>query len=286
NLKEVGSPLLAFAIGAAGLTLLLVAAGWGAQAKGAPPAPLEADELRLRLDKLSEDAGVRVQQAYVLSAARWRLANVFAAAGQSVHVTPALLQELTGREVDAVLALELVFLWRRRVRNFLVFIAYFLVMFLPVFALITLGSLLGLEIGRWLPLLGIFSLLLVPVHQFRLRRFGPSLDVDAVHRTGDVEALLTALAKLGRLRLLPLTSWRWHRRPDDDPLPWGRLDPLAQRFDIPPDRLEEIVAGPGTGVGVYASLTPSVTASAEQRGLPPENRADVLSPSRKSRSIF
>src|SRR5205807_544246 len=129
---------------------------------------------------------------------------------------PPLLEHLTRREVEAVLALELVYLWRRRVRNSLVVIACFLVMFLLALALVALGGLLGLEIERWLPLFGIFSLLLGPLQQFRLRRFGPSLDVDAVRRTGDAEALLTALAKLGRLRLLPVTSWRWHRRPADD----------------------------------------------------------------------
>ncbi len=81
--------------------------------------------------------------------------------------------------------------------------------------------------------------------------FAPALDRDVLAITGDPEALLTGLAKLHRLQLLPLGAGGKRSvfaGPVED---WPRLQDLADRADIPPERLQEILDRPGSGEDRY-----------------------------------
>ena len=69
---------------------------------------------------------------------------------------------------------------------------------------------------------------MAPGFRIRLRRFAPSLDAGAVALTGDPEALITALHKLGRHELLPL--YVGPRRTTPAALA-RRLEAIAERED-------------------------------------------------------
>jgi Zn-dependent protease with chaperone function len=78
---------------------------------------LPAGELRDRIMELARKAAVRVRQIQVLPPDRWRLLDLWALPVNDVHLTPALLPSLSKREVDALVAHELAYLWRRRGRK-------------------------------------------------------------------------------------------------------------------------------------------------------------------------
>jgi hypothetical protein len=217
--------------------------------------PLPAGEVRDRLFMLARKAAVRVNQVFLLPPARWRLLPLFAPLPHSIYLTKPLFHHLSRREMDALLAHALAYLWRRHVRAVW---RPFLQMFLIV---LFLGSFVGLRVlsstidwERWLLLLPIPWLLLSRVLGGRLLPLDSAVDSDAVALTGDPEALITALAKLSRLGLLPVTSSFWSRPFFSEPFPWRRLEALAAREGIPPERLDEILDGPGTGSEQYPPL--------------------------------
>jgi hypothetical protein len=211
---------------------------------------LPPGELRQRLFELAEQIQVRVQQAYLATAAQWKLLNALGALGNCVHITPEVLPHLSRREVDALLAVELARLARRH-RGALWWAIGF---FLPV---LVFGTCLGLLVAlagwetSWPLLLLAFLLSLALRLRRRGQHFVPSLDRDALSITGDPEALLTALAKLRRQSLLPLVIGK-ERQVFDGPLEdWPRLQDLADRARIPPERLREILDRPGSGEDHY-----------------------------------
>src|SRR5262249_17001299 len=94
--------VLVVGIGSFGLFahLRIVAARENAEA-------LTSGELRDRLFALAAAAKVRLRQVYVLPMRRARIANAFAVRRDVVLVTDHLLENLSRREVDAVLAHEI-----------------------------------------------------------------------------------------------------------------------------------------------------------------------------------
>src|SRR5258708_3755830 len=83
------------------------------RAMGIAPHAVTAGPLRDRIFGLAGQAGVRLQQLYVVPMARGRMANAFAVRGNLVVLTDYLLEPLTRREVDAVMAHEITHLKRR-----------------------------------------------------------------------------------------------------------------------------------------------------------------------------
>jgi Zn-dependent protease with chaperone function len=220
--------------------------------------PFPPGEIRDRVFELAVRAGVRVQQVYLLPAACWRLVNVFAAPGKSVHVADTLVRQLSKREVDALLAHELTYFWGLRLRSIWFFPLLALGGLIPLGLLLVVGFVFfGFSPGYWRAMCVLLGLVLVLVQQpFGLRRFAPRTDAGAARVTGDAEALITALAKLTRLGLLPLHS---PRRPRDCPanaIPFERLERIAERADIPPERLDEVLQDPATGTEYYSPLAP------------------------------
>jgi Zn-dependent protease with chaperone function len=219
------------------------------QARTSIPGPLPAGDLRGRIRQLADKAIVPLQQVYLLPAARWRLASAFAWPGRNVHLAAGLLDHLSRREVDAVVAEELTFLWKHRVRVWLwpMIVTGLELLVGVVLGVLSLSRLIDFE--RWWLLLVLPWFLLWPFSH--LRRFAPALDAGAVTLTGDPEALITALHKLHRHGLLPV--WAGPRLDTATRLR-RRLEAIALREDIPPDRLEEILEGTGTGREQYAPL--------------------------------
>ncbi len=174
-------------------------AGRRAGVLGLKPEAATAGPLRDRLFELAARAGVRVRQVYVLSASRTKLANAFAVRGGSVLLTDHLLEQLSRREVDAVIAHELAHLRHRHPAKlgaaFAVPFAAILVTlsFVPPFA--WLGTAPGIAMAGFA---GWVSLLTWA------KRFERQADRDAVQLTGDAPALITALVRIARLNAFPV----------------------------------------------------------------------------------
>jgi hypothetical protein len=252
DLWDNGRTALAGGVGSLGVVAGVVCLGFALQARDVTPNPLPPGEVRDRLFHLAEEGEVRLAQAHVVSPPRWRLLNVFAVVGLTAHLTPAVVRDLRRREVDAVLALELAYLWCRRH-------SWRPVVYPLVGVALGVGALGAAYLFAGLRLELYWSLAVVPMlfagrlFVRPLRRFSPDLDREAVTRTGDPEALLTALAKLHERGLLPLSCPWWGCAEQERALQ-RRLEAAAERFNIPPERLQEILDGPGTGDETYPPL--------------------------------
>jgi Zn-dependent protease with chaperone function len=232
------------------------------QARNTIPGPLPKGDLRSRIQQLADKAAVPIQQVYLLPAARWRLLSAFAWPGRNVHLTAGLLEHLSRREVDAVVAEELTYLWRHRVWTWVLPVSVMGLELLIGVVLGVLGLYRLIDFERWWLLLALPWFLLWPLAH--LRRFAPALDAGAVAVTGDPEALITALHKLHRHGLLPLWAGP---RPETATLLLRRLEAIAGRENIPRDRLEEILAGAGTGREQYDPLpAPAAVAGSAAAG--------------------
>lgn len=266
-----------------GLLCAIFLGGAWLNLKGSRLVPLPEGPVRARAFELAEDAIQRLQQIFVLPPAQWRLINVFAFPGLGLHLTPPLLEHLTTREVDALMAHELTHLGRQRTWSGLgAFL--FGVGFGPSFVVFLFCLSGAFNADRWWPLFGLvlLSVIMAGPRATIARRFAPRFDQASLRATKDPEALITALAKLARLGLLPITG---HERAATSGLPWRRLEAIADKNDIPDDRLMEIVEGPGSGRDYYPLLPadlvarlapesedgsgPVFTASAKQRLLTP-----------------
>jgi Zn-dependent protease with chaperone function len=217
--------------------------------------PIPQGEVRTRLYDLAEDAQVRVKEAYLVPRSRWRLVNVFGAPDRVVHLTSEVVSQLSRREVDALLALELAFLWCRR------WLWKPVVLQLAILSVVIGSAALVLflipggadVLFRFWPCFLVPVFFVLPLTSRPLRRFAPELDREAVARTRDAEALITSLAKLAGLRLLPLYDPQWEESRAEQRL-HIRLEAIADRAGIPPPRREEILASPGSGQEEYAPL--------------------------------
>jgi Zn-dependent protease with chaperone function len=215
--------------------------------------PLPPGELRDRIVELAERAETPVRQIYLLPPAQWRLVNLFAVGGPVLHLTEPLLH-FSKRELDALVNHELAYLWRCRVRRLWAIFAWLFLVLLATGGFVGLVALGWIDPARWWPC----ALLPLPARpllfRFGLFRYGPDQDAAAASLGGDPEAVITALVKLRRLNLLPLWSWHWNATPPAGDAPWPRVERLAERVNIPPDRLCELLAAPGTGSELYPAL--------------------------------
>ena len=229
-----------FGFGAIGPGLACVAAGLAgaaaAQARwaaslGLAPHAVTHGPLRDRLFALAAKAGVTLQQLYVLPMRRHRMANAFAVQGGVVLLSDWLLENLERREVDAVLAHELAHIRLRHPRKLAIAAA----------AGVVAGAALVVVAGFATSIVAgvVLSLL---VARFVSRRCEFEADALAVRLTGDAEALVTALVRIGRLNHVPV---HWGRAAESGlthPSTLRRIEALARAAGIPADRLRELLA--------------------------------------------
>jgi Zn-dependent protease with chaperone function len=226
----------------AALLLYTVFQGRLQKAMSMEPIALTVGELRDRVFALAEQAGVKVQQVYVIPSGKGRMANAFAVQGNNLLLTDYLLQHLNRREVDAILAHELAHLQRRDPRR------------LWTTLLLTAGA-AGIVVGVLSALdlvseeqspfaVGTAVAVALLMFFFSSRRFEGKADAGAVELTGDPEALITALAKVMRLNLLPLHWGKWDERTLTHPSTLRRVQAIAAQSGVPPERLEEILSAP------------------------------------------
>ncbi len=238
-----GSPalwmLVAIASSIAGRSVLL-------QVPGLAPHAILDGELRDRAFALAARAGVTLRHLYLLSSQQLRVANAFAHRRGAILLTDYLLENLSRREVDAIVSHELGHLRRRSLPLVPGWLALLLVAGLLAGALAlalevlvpaqpesqpwSSATLLGLS-------LAVVAALLAAAARGRERR----ADAFAAELTGDPEAMIGALGRLSRLGMMPM---RWGPLTElftAHPSTWRRARALARDRRLPPARIEQLL---------------------------------------------
>jgi STE24 endopeptidase len=220
----------------AGLVMVAVGRWVYARVTRLFPHALTLGDLRERIYGMAKQAGVRLQEVYIIPASQRRMANAFATSGNHILLTDYLVAHLSRRELEAVVAHEIGHLRRRHT------LAIPLAFFAIYLGWMFVSSLVGgvLESVDPLPLLLLSGLL--PL-RFLLRRFERSADAQAASLTNDPEAMISALGKLARLSLLPLRWTWWEDTTSTHPSMIRRGEALARRFGLPRERMERLLRG-------------------------------------------
>lgn len=231
-------PLLAACVAAAWLGLRLTRDDDDAAA----PAAVTTGEMRDRVAALGARAGLALRQLYVLPRAAEREANAFAASNDTVLVTDHLLRHLSRDEVDAVLAHEMAHLARRDPQRMLLAL------------LAKAGAVLGAMFASGSPAV-VAAVFLAGTAAFLAlcRRFELGADARALALGAAPAALISGLARLGRLNHVPP---RW-----PDRVAWALTHPSLERR--------------AAAVGRRAGLDPGRVAELIAADAPPADRYDV-----------
>jgi len=217
------------------------------------PHALTVGELRDRVFSLAQQAGVKLRQLYILPAGKGRMPNAFARHGNDILLTDYLLEHLSKREVDAVVAHELAHLKRRHPTTLLV---AFLLVTGGAAALYSLAH-RAVVLAGWVPVLPLLVLLVMLAHYFFRRRYERAADAGAVKLTGDPEAMTSALVKLSRLNLLPIHWGKWSEGWLTHPSTLRRAQAIARLGGMPLERVQQLLSAPATD-GEHYPLSPAV----------------------------
>jgi Zn-dependent protease with chaperone function len=217
----------------------VVSTNGAAFSRDAYPILLTGGVLAARVHEMARQAEVDVRRLFVLPAGRAPLGNAFAAQGSTVIITETLLNRLSIREADAVIAHELTHL---RLRHPRVLGRCTVVTFV---ASIVLAIVVQDHTGKpWLGGLAYSAVMVAGlfVYYALARRFEHAADAGAVALTGDPEAAMTGLAKLGAINRMPLEWGRGTARWMTHPTTIHRLREIARRGELPTDRTAAILA--------------------------------------------
>jgi Zn-dependent protease with chaperone function len=216
----------------------IFAAGWKIRSiVGMRPFAQSHGELREAVFRLAARGGVTVKNLYVLPSNDWKMVNAFAARGSNVMLSEALVQALTRREADALIAHELTHVRENHIRK--IGLGASLVIVAVVIATVVLPFIWQpLNPFASVPAAAIVYILVTPAVR---RRFEWRADAGAVALTQDSEALITGLVKVTRLNCIPLEfkkPWSWLVT---HPSTLRRVQAIAKRFGVPDTRLHELI---------------------------------------------
>jgi Zn-dependent protease with chaperone function len=211
-------------------------------------------ELRDRIFALAQPAGVNLRQVYVLPMKRGRMANAFAMQNGNVMLTDYLLQHLSKREVDAIMAHELAHLQYGHPK------ALSQVFILSIFLSVVVTALVSSIWLPWLPWLPLSILLALLVYYAYSRRFEHQADLQGVLLTGDPGAMITGLVKLAQLNLMPLQWGKVDESMLTHPSMRRRVEAIAQQYALSSAQVQDLLQTSDINVERYA-LPPAVTNS-------------------------
>jgi Zn-dependent protease with chaperone function len=215
---------------------------------GMQPQALTSGTLRDHAFEMAEKLGVKLQQVFLIPSGKGQMANAFARTGNTISFTDFLLQRMSAREVDYVMAHELTHLKLKHPAKLGYaylggyFLGTFLIPFLPSFFAEQL-------IFRYAVIFA--GLTIFPY--FFSRRFEYAADAGAVALTGDPRAAIAALFKLSELNMMP-TQWsHWSEKWLTHPSSMRRARAIAQKAGIAFEEIPTIVREAAADAPAYAS---------------------------------
>jgi Zn-dependent protease with chaperone function len=196
---------------------------------------LRSGELHDRIVAVAAEQGVPLDRLTVAATESRRLANAAAMLGNDVLLTDYLVQQLTTREVVALVAHELAHLRMRPliVRCVALVTACAVVAVIMNWVDIVMGGAVALPHQVALALLAIY---------FLLRRFEYAADAAAARWTGDPEALAAAIVKVAVLNLAPLHWSALEELVHSRPSVLRRVRAIAARQSWAPAKLRTTLA--------------------------------------------
>jgi Zn-dependent protease with chaperone function len=197
---------------------------------GTRPQSLSTGALRDRLFDLATRAGVRLRELYVVPMRRERMANAFAVSGGVVMISDELLDRMSKREVDAVMAHEISHLEHQHPRLMVLTAA-------AVWVLLA-GVALPLRMPYVAPI-GLAASWLA--YLFVARRCELAADAGAAALTGDAEAMISGLGRLARLNDAPLAWSRGIAWLVTHPSTEARGRAMGRRAGLAPDRVAALL---------------------------------------------
>lgn len=193
--------------------------------------PLENEVLKERIVKLSNDAGMKVENVYIFNMSKnTKKANAaFTGLGSSKRILlgDTLVENFTLEEIETVIAHELGHYKRKHIiKNIIIgalssFLTFFLIAILYDFSLGWFGFALRTEIAA-LPLLALWGMIIgivqMPLSSFISRKFEYQADEYAVKSTGKKDDFISSLKKLTKQNLAdekphPLVEWFFYSHP-------------------------------------------------------------------------
>jgi Zn-dependent protease with chaperone function len=201
---------------------------------------VETGELLDRITAIAHKAGVQLKRVYLLRNRLSHEANAFALSGQRVMLTESLMQALTKREVDAVMAHEVGHLKGKHVGTHnTIFWVFFLAG----------GPLIGYVVARahlptWILSLPIVPLAATFVMAYVSQRHEFTADAHAAALTGDPEAKIAALARIAKLTRSPLDWGGIQGSILTHPSMRKRVLAIAQRSGVPEERALALLDNP------------------------------------------
>ena len=232
--------------------------------------PIESGELFERVRMLARTAGVTVSRLGLLRTRVPQEANAFAMPGGQIVLTESLVNGLTPREVDAVIAHELGHHKAGHLKvnwSKILFWVY----------LLGAGSFFGwlnarFHLPLWLMTLPILPLLFTVLQGLLSQRREFTADARAVEITGDPEGTIAALARLAQLSRVPTGDRGIVGSIMSHPSMEGRVLALARKNNVPDGRALEILRNPDSA---YAGAPPPA-ATQPLPAEPPHTRAMVF----------
>jgi STE24 endopeptidase len=193
--------------------------------------PIEDEELKMRILKLSENAGMKVENVYTFDMSKnTKKANAaFTGLGSTKRILlgDTLIKNFTLNEIETVIAHELGHYKKKHIiKNIFIgalfsFLTFFLIAKLYDLSLGWFGFALRTEIAA-LPLLALWGMIIgviqMPVSNLISRKFEYEADTYAVISTGKADDFITTLNKLTEQNLAdkephPLIEWFFYSHP-------------------------------------------------------------------------
>lgn len=193
--------------------------------------PLENEELKERIVRLSNEAGMKVENVYIFDMSKnTKKANAaFTGLGNTKRILlgDTLIENFSLNEIETVIAHELGHYKKKHIiKNIFIgvvfsFLTFFLIAQLYDASLSWFGFTLRTEIAA-LPLLALWSMLIgtvqTPLSNYISRKFEYEADEYAVKSTGKKEDFISALNKLTKQNLAdeephPFIEWAFYSHP-------------------------------------------------------------------------
>jgi len=247
----------------AALLLRAVAAQALLKLTGMQPQALSSGHLRDRVFAMAEHIGVKLQQIYLIPSGKGQVANAFARTGNTISFTDYLLQRMSQREVDYVMAHELTHLKLKHPAKLgyafagSIFLAVFVLNFASPFVYDSV-------ITRYALMFAIVSVF----PYFWSRRFEYAADAGAVAITGDPRAAISALFKLSELNMMPIHWSHWREKWLTHPSSMRRAHAIAKKAGIPFEEIPTIAregAAEAVNYTIPATSGPSAKLHSTQR---------------------